>query len=213
MSGLSVFGPLVDGEDVERQVIAHLRAWEPTHRAEIERRRASANGWSQGLAPIRDYRVTHAADEKWPENKLPMIIVHSPGLAAPPRRHADGSVFEQHAVGVIVVATGKNQADAKAVARAHLAIAKLSILQHRALSAADEPFATGVSYLDGRNGEVTRGVEHDRSLFSASAVFSVEVKALDTNAGTREPLEDPETEPADPPTATETSVTVGFPDD
>jgi hypothetical protein len=197
MSGEHIFGPLIDGGEVEDRVIAHLRGWEPTHRAEIERRRADDHGWDNGLAPIKDYRVTHAADDKWPEDQLPMILALCPGLAGQPSVDGSGKVTVPYTVGIIAIASGIDRADAKAIARAHLAVATLSILQHRSIGG----LAESVKWVDGRNQEVTRGVDLDRNLFSASAIFQVSVpEAIDMSAGVAQPLSDPDTEPADRPT-------------
>lgn len=215
MSDAQVFGPLLDGTDVERALLDHLEAWlgpagkVGTYVAALRRvKDPEQEQWPQGVSPLRDFTVRHAVNEKWPENQLPMLLAYCPGLAASPSTDGDGTVSAPYACTLTAIASGYDRADATALARLYASAALLAVQQHPSLGG----FARDTQWSDLQNLQITRGVQDDRTLMGVALLFSIDVETIfDRTAGPAEPLEDPEQEPG-LPLITEKSVDVGMAD-
>lgn len=208
---MTVWGPMVDGSDVERALLEHLKAWMPTMVPAVRREKdPAAERWSQGISPIASYTVRHAANEKWPEDQLPMLLAYCPGLYGQPKAEGDGVYSARFACTISAIASGFDMEDCKELSRLYASAARLAIAQHPALGG----FAEGAEWIDSQNFQVTRGVEAERSLMSVSDVWAIDVaEVFNRDAGVREPLEDPETEPGDPPLVTSTDAEVELVDE
>lgn len=185
---MSVFGPSLDSSDVEAAVIAHLEAWMDTTIAATRRLKdPTGERWPNGVSPIRDFTVSHAAAEaeKWPEDQLPMLVCQSPGMEGEPYGQGDGLVSALYGIVVTAIASSVDMPDTKALARLYASAARMAILQEPSLKAGgEEPFAGGVAMVGERNVPVRRGVEAERNLMAVSVSFLVEVDAvLDVQAG------------------------------
>lgn len=220
MTDLAIFGPIVDSSDVEARLLAHLQAWMPTQVANVRRQKdPGKTRWKKGVSPIRSYTVKHAVAEKWPEDQLPMLLAQSPGMEDEPVQEGDGTLSATYAVLIVAIASGVDQADAKALARLYASAAALSIMQEPSLKAGGEDeFAAGVRMGQALNYPVTRGLDagKERSLMAVSTPYYIEIEdILDVTGGPSEPLIDPDQEPGDWPTVKEGggSVEVGRSED
>lgn len=190
-----VFGPLIDGSDVEEALLAHLERWTPTTIAAVRRRRdPEGKTWPNGIAPIRSFTVVHAVAQKWPEDQLPMYLAYSPGMLGAPTVDGEGLMRATWSMTLTAIASGSDIGDTKALARVYSTAAKLAILQHPDLG----EFARATDLVAEENFPVSRGVEAERQLMAVATGYTVEVDdVLDTNAGPLDPAKDPETPPAD----------------
>jgi hypothetical protein len=176
-----VFGPSIDGSDVEAALLAHLELWMPTY-IESERERKDPKGelFPEGVEGIREYTVRHASDQNWPEDQLPMLLAHCPGINGVPVVNGDGMVDAAWICNLSAICDGFDMADAKATARLYATAAKKAILQKPDLGG----FALATDWADEVNFPVTRGVEAERTLMAVSGVFVISVEdTLDRTAG------------------------------
>lgn len=180
MTAPSVWGPILDGSDVEKALLAHLRHWMPAA-VDYVRRSKDPDGtvWPPGsIADIREYGVSHAdaAAEKWPEDQLPMLVAQSPGMEGDPRSEGDGTVSAIYGVMLSAIASSVTMADSKELARLYASAARLAIMQNPQLDAGTgDDFAGGVTMGAERNGQVRRGVEAERNLMVCTIPYLIEV--------------------------------------
>lgn len=188
MSDEAIFGPIIDGDDVEAALLAHLRTWMPTYLAATRRRKdPTETRWPSGIAPVRSFTVTHAGPEKWPEDQLPMLLAYAPGFAQPPTRDGDGTVSATYACTLTAIVSGYDMADSKTLGRLYAQAAMMAILQKPTLGG----FARETQLVDLNNFPVTRGVEAERNLMAVAGVYVIDVDGiLNDNAGPAQPTED-----------------------
>jgi hypothetical protein len=208
-----IFGPSLDSSDVERALLAHLRAWMPTTIPAILRiKDPEKERWPKGIRPIQTYDVSFATavGERWPGSILPMLVAQSPGMTDDPTTNGDGTVDARYGVVLAAVAEGRTAEDTKELARAYAAAARLAIMQEPSLKAGTEtPFAQGIKLGQELNSPVSRGVEAERTLRMVTVAYEIEVAGiLDVSGGPLEPLEEPESEPEDWPKVKEGSVEI-----
>lgn len=189
---MSVFGPSIDASDVERAVLAHLKAWMPTMIAEQVRQKDPGKTlWPDGVEQIREFAVSHAAAEaeKWPEDQIPLIVAQSPGMEGAPFRQGDGTMSAIYGVVVQCFASSVTPEDTKALARLYGSAARMACLQEEALAAGtDQPFAGGLVMGAERMVPVRRGVEAERNILVVAIPLLIEVdEILNTGAGPIKP--------------------------
>jgi hypothetical protein len=204
-----LFGPTIDGDDVERALLAHLRRWMPTYLADAVRGKdPDGKRWPGGIGdpvalggesavlPVREFRTRHAAAEKWPEDALPMLLAHSPGFGKPPTRESNGTLTTYHLVHLSAIASGGDTDDTKVLARLYASAAAKAIEQKPDLGG----FAEETDWLDLKNMRPP-GAEMERNIMSVVNTFLIYVpESFDLTAGPDAPLEeldDPE-EPESP---------------
>lgn len=185
---MSVWGPIVDGDDVEAALIAHLEHWMPAAAAYVRRvKDPDGKLWPDGISEIREYGVSHAdaAARKWPEDQLPMLLAQSPGMEGDPVEEEDGVVSATYGVMLSAIASSVTIEDAKKLARLYASAARLAILQAPQLDAGTgDAFADGVKSGAERNGQVRTGIEGERNLMICSIPYLIEVpEILKVNAG------------------------------
>lgn len=198
---MSVYGPIIDGADVEAALIAHLRHWMPSM-IEAVRKSKDPEGekWKPGAVDeIREYRQSHAdvASEHFPEDQIPLIIAQSPGMEGDPVTEGDGAVAAIYGIMVSAIASSVTMEDTKELARLYASAARLAIMQAPQLDAGTgEFFACGVSMGAERNGQVRRGIEAERNLMVVTVPYLIEVpEIMNVTGGPLEAPEDPEEEP------------------
>lgn len=199
MTATDLFGLSIDGDDVEAALLAHLRKWMPTYVGDAVRiRDPEGKLWPEGILPVREYTVRHAADEKWPEDQLPMLLAHCPGFAAPPVRQGDGQVGAMFLVNLSAIASGVDIEDTKRLARVYASAANKAIMQKPDLGG----FAEETAWMDMKNFPITRGVEAERNLMAVANVYVISVaNVLELDAGPDAPLKDPSESPGERPVA------------
>lgn len=205
---MSVWGPILDGADVEQALIAHLRHWVPATSAYVRKQKdADGTKWPEGIASIREYGVSHAdaAAQRWPEDQLPMLIAQSPGMEDDPFVEEGGRVSATYGVALSAIASSITEEDAKELARLYASAARLAIMQAPQLDAGTgDFFADHVKMGRERNGQVRRGVEGERNLAICTVPYLIAVpQIMDVSGGPITAPEDPEVEPEDWPTVKE----------
>lgn len=167
---VELFGPLIDGDMVERAVIAHLQTWLPPYLAEIEERKELP----AGALPVPDNWNLVSEDEgsRWPEHQLPSGIVICPGLGSPPVKHGDGAIDAAYEVAIAIVVSGRDEHETRRYAHLYGAAVSLLMLQKPAMKGTDlEGHVLGVDWLD----EEPAGDEKRRTLGSMRQAFNVQL--------------------------------------
>lgn len=196
---MSVWGAILDGSDVERALIAHLKWWMPAAINYLWRAKDPAGErWPGGVGPvredekptvipIREYGVSHAdaAAQKWPEDQLPMLIAQSPGMEDDPVVEEGGRVSAIYGVALSAIASSVTAEDAKELARLYASAARLAIIQNPQLDAGTgDFFADHVSQGRERNGQVRRGIEGERNLMICTVPYLIAVpQIMDVSGG------------------------------
>lgn len=212
-----LFGINVDGDDVEAALLAHLKRWMPSYVPDIVREKdPDGERWPGGVGPmvpggppsvlpVHEFTVKHAADEKWPEDQLPMLLAHCPGFAAPPSYEGDGTVSASFLVNLSAIASGVDIEDTKKLARVYGSAANKIITQKPDLGG----FAENTQWVDLKNFPISKGVEGERNLMAVANVYIITVaKVLDHQEGPDAPLEEPNESPGERPVAKKTSEDV-----
>lgn len=196
---MSVWGPVLDGADVERALLAHLEHWMPAASAYVRKSKdPTGEKWPEGIAEIREYGVSHAdaAAQKWPEDQLPMLIAQSPGMEDDPVVEEGGRVSAVYGVALSAIASSVTIEDAKELARLYASAARLAIVQNPQLDAGTgDFFSDHVQMGRERNGQVRRGIEGERNLMICTIPYLIAVPSiLDVSGGPIVSPEDPEEE-------------------
>lgn len=201
---MSVWGSILDGADVERALIAHLKFWMPSASAYVRKiKDPAAERWPERddgtfIAPIRGYGVSHAdaVAQKFPEDQLPMLIAQSPGMEDDPVVEEGGRVSAVYGVALSAIASSVTPEDAKELARLYASAARLAIMQNPQLDAGTgDAFAEHVRMGRERNGQVRRGIEGERNLMICTVPYLIAVpQILDLSGGPLVAPEDPEEE-------------------
>lgn len=207
---MSIYGPLTSNWHVERALIAHLKTWQETYLAEIERQ----NEIDARKLPV--FRSWEAVDqiEKWPESRLPACVIVARGITDRPRREGDGRYRATYRVEAIAVAgtthpgeDGQSRSDM--LANLYAAAILGAVMQHQSLSG----FAEGVTWLQTAARPLALDDER-RTLAASGHLFGIDVHdVLDARGGPAEPPDDPYAVPADWPTVEATEITVEKPNE
>jgi hypothetical protein len=206
-----LFGRTIDGDDVEAALLAHLQKWMPSYLGDAVRiKDPDAELWPGGVGdpadlgepavlPVREYTVKHAAEEKWPEEQLPMLLAHCPGFGKPPTYEGDGTVTGYYLVNLSAIASGASTDDTKKLARVYSSAAAKVLNQKPDLGG----FANETQWMDSKNMRPP-GADRERNIMSVVNVLLIEVPNIfDASAGPEKPLEDPGTSPGERPTVKE----------
>lgn len=220
------FGVALDGAEVEVALLAALQRWlgPPGFTYLNWARRLKDPGgtiWpvdagtperEVGVPKIRTYSIVHFANEKWPEDQLPMFLAYSRGLVEPPVSEGDGRISGRFVIVLTAISSGQTEADAKALARLYATAARGALLQHPGLVSDAYPDGFGgpqadeggITWGDHANFAITKGVEAERNLMGVSDTFLVSVgNLLNFHAGVREPFAAPDEIPELPTTVKE----------
>lgn len=210
---MSVWGPLLDGADVEQAVIAHLKHWLPAAISYVRKAKdPDEEKWPKRedgnyVEPIRGYSVSHAdaVAMRFPEDQLPLIVAQSPGHEDDPVVEEGGRVSAVYGIALSAIASSVTEEDAKELARLYASAARLAILQNPALDAGTgDAFADHVEMGRERNGQIRRGVEGERNLAICTIPYLIAVPSImDVSGGPLDAPEDPEEEAPDWPTVKE----------
>jgi hypothetical protein len=195
---MTVFGQIIDGDDVEAAAIAHLEAWLPTYVAEVVRQKdPKGELWPKGVAPVAEFSLVHAANENWPEDQLPMLLFYSPGMADEPIVREGGLTDATYRLTITAIASGFDTADAKRLGRVYASAAMMAMMQHPALG---DFGAESVRWVDLQQFPITRGLEAERNLMAVAAMYEIVVSGIvDRNAGVAKPLAEPDKAPEERP--------------
>ena len=205
------FGITIDGDNVERALLEHLQRWMPSYLGDAVRiKDPKGEFWPGGVGdpselgeaavlPVREYTVKHAAEEKWPEEQLPMILAHCPGFGKPPSYEGDGTVTGYFMVNLSAIASGGGIDDTKRLGRVYGSAAAKIIAQKPDLGG----FARNVQWMDLKNMRPP-GAERERNIMAVVNVLLIEVPNIfDESEGPPLPLPDPGKSPGPWPTVKE----------
>lgn len=206
-----LFGITIDGDDVEAALLAHLEKWMPSYLADAVRiKDPDGELWPGGVGdpaetgvgsvlPVREFTVKHAADDKWPEEALPMLLAHCPGFGKPPAYEGDGTVTGYFLIHLSAIASGSTTDDTKKLGRIYASAAAKAIGQKPDLGG----FARNTQWLDLKNMRPP-GADRERNIMAVVNTLQIEVAAmLDGASGPDKPLENPEDPPPDIPVVKE----------
>lgn len=202
-----LFGLTIDGDDVEAALLEHLKLWMPSYLADAVRiKDPKGELWPGGVGdplelgeaavlPVREFTVKHAAEEKWPEEQLPMLLAYSPGMGKPPEYEGDGTMTGFHLINLSAIASGGGTDDTKKLARVYASAAMKAIAQKPDLGG----FARNVQWMDSKNMRPP-GADRERNIMAVVNVLQIEVPNIfDADAGPDKPLDDPGTSPGERP--------------
>ena len=197
------FGGTIDGDHVEAALLAHLQLWMPSYLGDAVRiKDPDGEFWPGGVGdpqetglpsvlPVREFTVKHAAEEKWPEEQLPMILAHCPGFGKPPTYEGDGTVTGYFLVNLSAIASGGGIDDTKKLGRVYASAAMKALAQKPDLGG----FAQNTEWMDLKNMRPP-GAERERNIMAVVNVLQIEVANIfDASAGPPEPLQDPSKSP------------------
>lgn len=186
---MTVYGPVVTGEDVENAVIGTLRLWTPAYVAEI-----SAHS-GRGRATLPKFRsFTSAAEaDAWPEDQLPACVVVSPGLYRQPWKDGNGKYRAQWDVALAAICSGSDRASTLKLLRLYCAALRLTALQNPSLGG----FGEGVTWLD-ESYDDSLGFEDSRTIAMGLVRLAVEVSSVVSSfGGLKQVPTDPDADPGD----------------
>lgn len=174
----SIFGRIVDGDDVEQWCLDTLRTWSSTYLAEKERQKGLHAG---KLQRIRSW-VTTASFDKWPEDQLPCGLLISVGLSELPLKDGSGIYRARFQMGLGIILSARNDLDTHRWARLYIAAHRALLIQRPSLGGQ----AAGVVWQDEDYTQLP--FDDERSLGAGMANFTVEVADVTSaNAGPTRP--------------------------
>src|SRR5215831_789120 len=141
-----VFGPMVSASVVEDAVLFTLKKWFPTYLAEEARQ---LNVSPTLLPQPQNYTNRNSFDAEQGE-KIPKVVVLTPGLAGPPRRDGYGVYSAAWRVGVGIATAAKDEELANMMVKAYGAAAREIVLDKVRREALDSTgvTVTGVEWLE-----------------------------------------------------------------
>lgn len=203
MANDSIFGNIVPGVLLENAVMEIIHSWMPTYLQELERQL----GWERGRIPSPRYYTTRNEFDSFPEDKMPMCVVVSPGLADPPTREGDGTYSADWAIGVGFAAQAKDADSSHAMATIYAAAGRALLLQHTSLGGV----AHGIEWIDESYDDLV--TEENRTIRAAYNIYRVSIwDVVKKGAGPVAPTTppDPENLPGSNwPTAETIEIAVG----
>lgn len=194
----SIFGQLFDADLLESAVRDKLKLWMETYLREIEIQRGLQLG---DLVRPKAWLVSEEIDKEWGD-KVPAVVVVSPGLAAPPVAEGDGSYASlwRIAVGAVVSAGGPNSRDgSRRLLRRYVGLLRDLMLQNKNYGYVDEDTelfeVRRVAWMDESFDKLN--FEDTQTLGIGESVFEVEIgNTVNPRLGPAKPVvPDPDTMP------------------
>jgi len=177
-----VFLSIFDGSVLTRAVLNTLKLWYPRYLREIEYQRPDL---VSGKIPVPKTYVERWTFDSYPDDKIPAVIVVSPGMADQPRRDGDGTVSGWWAIGVGVIAAASTEDNSERLAKIYGAAAR-SILSQKGWLDESWEF-NGCEILSEMYDEVP-DIEQARTMRSAHVIGRVQVMNMwNTGSGPRDP--------------------------
>lgn len=196
---MSIFGPVVTGQDVVSAAEATLRKWTPDYLAELAEH--SGSRVRGQLSPFRAF-VPMIDLSKFNEDQTPACVVIAPGIIDTPVKRSK-QVTARWALGVGCVVSGQDEANSYELATLYVAAVRMIILQQSSLGG----FAEGTNWISERYDALP---DIDARSFTAGVVqFGVDVNnVVDPTQGPRQPSVDVTVDPGNWPTVASVVVDV-----
>jgi hypothetical protein len=196
----SPFGPMLNFGSVERWILELAEKWFPTYLAESERQNSETAGT---FASVRSF-ITANEWGRWPEERLPALLVVDTGLGEQPYRTGDGRWRARRLFGVSVIVSAPSRAEMRWAAGLYAAAFRQLVLQHQDLGHPEK--IEGVDWIDERPAPIK---DDERNVGAQMMFFSVDVKDIADEGGVPrgpqfpdEPPSNPNTPPNDLPVVT-----------
>lgn len=174
-------GPIVHAGVVEQAVIATLQRWLRTYLIETARQSDLPR-----IAAVKSWAVASDYD-RWPEQKLPAVIVSAPGTDENPNVDGSRMYRASYELRVTVEVASANGADARLIGQVYNAAVRVALMQHRSLGG-----GLRATHWRGES-NTTLEIGERRTRFAAQNIFSVAVRDLFTeNGALTDPLPDEE---------------------
>jgi hypothetical protein len=170
--------------------MATLQKWMPTYIQELEHQR----NLPRGRIPSPKVYTTRNNFSAMPDERMPLCVVVSPGLAHEPWKDGEGRHMGWYGLGVGIVARANSEEASNKMAKIYGAAIRAIMLQKQAL---DDSWAfVGTELIDESFTDIPTS-ERERSMRSVQVIFRVQVDELVTSfAGPQYPIApDPDTQP------------------
>lgn len=162
----SKFGNIVSGNDVEQAVITTLQTWLKTYMHFMEDKQSVDRDTYPG---IKSYSTKTTFDTIPGDDFMPMIVVVSPGIAAPPVKDGEGKYRAAWSVGVVVVVSSHDEEAVRNLVMTYAVAIRTCLIQKRDLGG----LSRGVIWDDEGYDDIP--TEDSRSLMAARLYFTIEV--------------------------------------
>lgn len=179
---MSIFGPIKDADQVEAAVEDTIKYWIDTFLREKE----DQDGIPANSFPLPRAYVRAVEPDKFPEDQLPAVILHCPGLKDRPYAEGDGTYNAPFEVNVFVETMASSPAQTRWLAKKYTAVVRDILIKKASLRG----FAEGGTVWDDESYD-DLAIEDERTIGYGQVSFTVWVQDVSTRFGG--PLE-----PADP---------------
>lgn len=180
-----VFEPIFTATQLEVAAMQTLSTWMPTYLQEIELQLNRTRG---EIPPPAEYS-TRNEFTSFPEDKMPLCVVVSPGLSDPPTKEGDGTYSGWWALGVGFATVARDADASNFLAKVYGAAARAILLQNSSLGGISQ----GTEWIDESYDELV--TEDDRVVRACYLIFRFNVwNVVTKNAGPPPPA-DPAAQP------------------
>jgi hypothetical protein len=220
MTDTNRYGPGVSWRDLRRWAIAGIGLWFPAYLRDAERHHGVVPGYCELPAGFRVDPQENAAEPvpertKRPEQRLPLILVISPGLTdTQPASQADKTFNTEWALTLSGIVHGKGEDEAELMASCY-GLALVQMINQQAGGWADLPAYLGppltvenVEWMAPGLDFNTLEVSRRRSIVAAEANFAVVFRDSATSLGPPSPPVDPTVDPGDWPEVITTELQI-----
>jgi hypothetical protein len=172
--------------------------WLEGYLREVERQNDRTPG---DLPLIGSWAYAVADFEKWPEDRLPCMVLITPGSTAGPTADGDGLLTATWSLRAAAVVSANTEENTREIADLYADATKAAIVHHQTLGG----FALATDLV----GDTNVSIGKKRSMAVAEVAFNVTVDGvLDRFAGPATPPVNPLADPGDWPTALTAEATV-----
>lgn len=124
---MSLFGDILDANQIEEACLEHAKEWGATYLDEVAQQRDHPKGRGAYRAP-RTHTTVNDFD-KWPEDKLPCLLLISPGTVEQPVRRGGGAYSGAWYIAVAIIVSARNQESTRRLAMRYGAAYRALFLQ------------------------------------------------------------------------------------
>lgn len=160
-----IFGNIFIETELESAVMAQFATWMPVYIREIEIQLARTPGQ---IPPPKQY-TTRNEFTSFPEDKMPMCVVVSPGIDNEPKAEGDGTYSAEFLVGVGFAAAARDADASGLMAKIYGAAGRKILLDKQSIGG----IARGVEWVDHNNDELV--TEDERTIRASYDIFRVKV--------------------------------------
>lgn len=161
-----IFKAIIAGRQIEDAVETTIKLWLQTYLREMELQL----GIQRNTYPDPASWEISPHFEKWSENRLPAVLIVSPGLAREPRMSGDGSYRAVWTVGIGVIVSAMDYDSTKIALSVYIAAIRALILQKQSLGG----IANVVEWVDESYDDLPN-LETGETAAGGQVVFNVEV--------------------------------------